>query len=118
LLRRYAVGGATSPEASDEPMELTRREGRLLLTALVRKDDDHLNVSAESTDDLGGLWSFEGVTERRAEDGVSQAGVDPKFERREYSVAVERAKRRFLRLRVELLFEVSDGGGGGGGGVR
>jgi hypothetical protein len=115
LLRRYGVGGATDPEESEEPVELTMRDGRFSLTAVVRTDDEFLDVSGESVDDLGGLWSSEGVTERGAEDGVLQTGVGQGFERREYSVAVEGAGRRFLRLRVELLFE---GGGGGGGGSR
>jgi len=101
-LRRYAIGGSSGPREPGQPSVVAQTEEVLTLTAVVREDDGELDVSGEHADDLGGPWSSQAVTERRGADGVSQTGVGPGFERREYSVPFGGAERRFMRLRVEL----------------
>jgi len=102
LLRRYAVGGAASPQDAADPPRAIFAGDRLSLSAVVRDNDPGLRVAGESVDELSGLWSSEGVTVRGRRQGVSQVEVRPGFERREYAVPVDGAERRFLRLRVEL----------------
>ncbi len=101
-LRRYAIGGGAGPRESGQPPVLGPMEEMLTTSAVVRDNDADLAVTGESADDLSGPWSSQAVTERRGADGVSQTGVGPGFERREYSVPVGGAAGRFLRLRVEL----------------
>lgn len=101
-LRRYAIGGGAGPREPGQAPIITKVEEWLSLTAVVREDDPALRVAGERVDDLTGLWSTNEVTVRGRLQGVSQAGVGPGFERREYAVPVDGAERRFLRLRVEL----------------
>lgn len=101
LLLQYAIGGAAGP--SDGPWvapEVTRSNGALSITAVVRTNDPALVVTGEVRDRFdGGQWSAGGVANSASED---QAGVPEGCERRMFSAGTGTNTMLFLRLRATL----------------
>jgi hypothetical protein len=101
-VERYAIGGASGPSSGDGQASSTGLEdGLLVLAAVVRADDPSLTVMAESSGNLGGVWSVQGVAAAGAAEGVPQDGVPAGCEKRVFSVPAT-GDARFLRLRAVL----------------
>jgi hypothetical protein len=76
-------------------------EGEFLtLTAVVRTDDPDLTIAGVATADLTVAFTTTGVTSTTA--GVSQVGVPAGTERRKFSVPLDGASKKFLRLIATL----------------
>ena len=99
---RYAIGGATSPSATDGvPSQTTLTGNNLLITAIVRTNDPNLTVFGQSTRNLSlGPWSTNGVTKTNAPD---QSNVPSGTARQVFSI--ERGTNTSLFLRIESILQ-------------
>ena len=92
----YGVGGASAPGQAGEPMQVSRDETHLLMTAVVRTGDEAVVVSAEATSDLGGTWSSAGV---EMVDAANQANLPAGCVRKVVRVPMD-GDRKFVRFKV------------------
>jgi arylsulfatase A-like enzyme len=98
-LMKYAFG-ATSPSDSVQGPVLHSTDTTLSLTAVVRTNDPAVIVSAEAVNELTGTWGTGGtVNESFASD---QSALPPNTERRVYTVDINGASKKFLRLKARL----------------
>lgn len=100
LVEAYAIGGASGPGEAGEAPVVAVEGDFLTLTAIVRTDDPDLTIAGVATSDLTVAFTTTGVTSTTA--GVSQDGVPAGTERRKYSVPLEGADKKFLRLIATL----------------
>jgi hypothetical protein len=103
-LGKYAIGGASSPTATDgvKPTS-TVSGGNLVLTAIVRTDDPKLAVVGEVVTSLANYASGTSVTEvTGSASGIDQTGVPAGFEKRAFTVPQGADTRKFLRLKATL----------------
>jgi sulfur carrier protein ThiS len=100
-LLKYAIGGASSPAATDGVAPVTGiTTTDLTLTAIVRTNDPSLaTVGAALTDLLGGPWSTNGVTMTPV---VNQDDVPEGCERQIFSTPRGVDGKKFLRLQSTL----------------
>jgi len=98
----YAIGGASSPTATDGiPSVTTLTSSNLSITAIVRTNDPNLTVFGQATTDLSlGPWSTNGVTKTNAAD---QSGVPSGTARQIFSTERGTNSRLFLRINTTLL---------------
>jgi hypothetical protein len=101
---KYAIGGASSPTATDgvKPTS-TVSGGNLVLTAIVRVDDAKVSVVGEAVTSLaeyGTPASITSVTGSAA--GIDQTGVPAGCEKQAFTVAQGADTRKFLRLKATL----------------
>jgi len=101
-LLSYAIGGATSPTATDgvaPTSEVTL--SNLSIIAIVRTNDANLAVVGQAASDLStGFWSTNGVTKTSAPD---QSNVPSGTERQVFSI--ERGTNNRLFLRIESILQ-------------
>ncbi|MBC8009230.1 MAG: DUF5011 domain-containing protein [Burkholderiales bacterium] len=98
-LLKYAFG-ATSPSDTVQVPVLSSTAMTLSLTAVIRTDDLALTVVGEAVADLAGTWGTGGtVTTTLATD---QTGLPSGCVRRVFTVNIDGAARKFLRLRATL----------------
>jgi hypothetical protein len=92
---KYAIGGATSPTATNGiPSTTAVTSSNLSITAIVRTNDPNLSVFGEGTTNLTLSWSTNGVTKTAS---TNQLGVPTGTERQIFSI--ERTNpSQFLRL--------------------
>jgi hypothetical protein len=96
LLLDYALGGAVAPGETGEPMQVSRDETHLIMTAVVRTADSALVVAAEATGNLDGQWSSENV---EMVDDPNQDDLPAGCVRKIVRVPLE-GDRKFVRFRV------------------
>jgi hypothetical protein len=96
-LLKYAIGGATSPTATDGTAPTTAvTSSNLSITAIVRTNDPALDVIGEGLTNLSvGPWSTNGVTQTVS---TNQAGVPVGTERQIFSIPRGTNASQFLRL--------------------
>ncbi len=99
---RYAIGGATSPTATNLiAMSNAVTLSNLSITAIVRTNDPNLSVFGQSIVNLGaGIWTTNDVS--RITNGVDQTGVPSGNQRQIFSTPLGIDGKKFLRLRVDL----------------
>ena len=99
---RYAIGGATSPTATNGiAMSNAVTLSNLSITAIVRTNDPNLSVFGQSIVNLGaGIWTTNDVS--RITNGVDQTGVPSGNQRQIFSTPLGIDGKKFLRLRVDL----------------
>jgi hypothetical protein len=100
---KYAIGGASSPTATDgvKPTS-TVSGGNLVLTAIVRTDDSKLTVVAEAVTNLANYGTPASITEINGVDTADQTGVPAGHKRQTFTVAQDSDARKFLRLKATL----------------
>ncbi|MCU0792386.1 MAG: DUF5011 domain-containing protein [Opitutaceae bacterium] len=96
-LLRYALG-ATSPGATVQLPVLSSTATALSLTAVVRTDDSALTVVGEAVTDLAGTWGTGGAVSVTL--AADQTGLPAGCVRRVFTVQLDGAARKFLRLRA------------------
>jgi len=98
----YAIGGASSPTATDGIASVTTlTSSNLSITAIVRTNDPNLTVFGQATTNLSlGPWSTNGVTRTNA---VDQSGVPSGTARQIFSTERGTNSRLFLRINTTLL---------------
>ena len=98
----YAIGGATSPTATDGvPSQTALTSNNLSIIAIVRTNDPNLTVFGQSTRNLSlGPWSTNGVTKTNAPD---QSNVPSGTARQVFSI--ERGTNANLFLRIESILQ-------------
>jgi len=98
----YAIGGATSPTATDGvPSQTALTSSNLSIIAIVRTNDPNLTVFGQSTRNLSlGPWSTNGVTKTNAPD---QSNVPSGTARQVFSI--ERGTNASLFLRIESILQ-------------
>ncbi len=96
-LLKYAIGGASSPTATDGTAPATAvTSSNLSITAIVRTNDPALDVIGEGLTNLSvGPWSTNGVTQTVS---TNQAGVPTGTERQIFSIPRGTNTSQFLRL--------------------
>jgi hypothetical protein len=99
---RYAIGGASSPGATDGiAMSSAVTSSDLSITAIVRTNDPNLSVFGQSIVDLGpGTWATNDVS--RVTNGVDQTGVPSGNQRQIFSTPRGLDGKKFLRLQTTL----------------
>ena len=100
---KYAIGGASSPTATDgvKPTS-TVSGGNLVLTAIVRVDDPKLTVVGEAVGNLTDYGTPASITSvTGSATGIDQTGVPAGCEKQAFTVAQDGA-RKFLRLKATL----------------
>ncbi|MFZ4483502.1 MAG: hypothetical protein ACOYOL_05920, partial [Chthoniobacterales bacterium] len=97
----YAIGGATSPTATNGiPSITTLSTNALSITAVVRTNDPSLKVFGQSIVDLAaGTWSSNGVSTNIP---VDQTGVPSGNQRQIFSTPLGIDGKKFLRLQTTL----------------
>jgi hypothetical protein len=100
LQLQYAIGGASSPTATNGvPSVTTVTSNALAITAIVRTNDPNLNVVGQAVIDLSaGVWSTNDVTMTPGD----QAGVGEGLQKQIWSVPRASDTKKFLRLRTVL----------------
>lgn len=98
-LLRYALG-ATSPTGPVQLPVLASTATTLSLTAVVRIDDPALTVIGEAVADLSGTWGTGGIV--TATLAADQTGLPAGTVRRVFTVNLDGAARKFLRLSATL----------------
>lgn len=100
-LLKYAIGGASSPTATDGVAPVTGITATdLTLTAIVRTNDPSLTTVGKALTDLvSGTWSSNGVTMAPDED---QDGVPEGCQRQTFSTPRGVDGKKFLRLESTL----------------
>jgi hypothetical protein len=100
---KYAIGGASSPTATDgvKPTSLVSGSN-LVLTAIVRTDDSKLTVVAEAVTSLANYGTPASITEINGVDTADQTGVPAGHKRQTFTVAQGADTRKFLRLKATL----------------
>ena len=102
LLRRYAVGGASTPANVGFASVLRRVDGLSVLSAVVRTEDPALRVIAQYTPNLLSPWEdFAGDPAGVA--SADQSGVAPGCERRDFVMPAGSGPRAFMRLKCIYL---------------
>jgi hypothetical protein len=100
LLMMYAIGGATSPSAPGERLEIKLEGTALSLTAIVRKDDT-LTIIGQAVTNLGNYGNSSSITQVSGSAvGVSQDGVPAGCERQKFTTDAGSALKAFLRISV------------------
>ena len=97
----YAIGGATSPTATNGvPSVTTVSSNTLSITAIVRTNDQNLSVVGQAATDLNAVdgWSTDSVTMNPGD----QAGVGAGLQKQIWSVPRASDTKKFLRLRTVL----------------
>jgi hypothetical protein len=97
----YAIGGATSPTATNGiAMSNAVTSSNLSITAVVRTNDPSLKVFGQSIVDLAaGTWSSNGVSTNIP---VDQTGVPSGNQRQIFSTPLGIEGKKFLRLQTTL----------------
>lgn len=97
-LTEFAWGSdPSSPSEFPKAPDITRGEGSLKLTAILRNDDPNLEVAAETTSDLRSAWSTNRITEIPVDD---QTNVPAGFRRRTWEVQDANPAAQFIRLNM------------------
>ena len=98
----YAIGGATSPTATNGiAMSNAVTSSNLSITAVVRTNDPNLGVFGQSIVNLGaGIWTNNDVS--RITNGVDQSGVPSGNQRQIFSTPLGIDGKKFLRLQTTL----------------
>ena len=98
---KYAIGGATSPTATNGiAMSNAVTSSNLSITAVVRTNDPSLKVFGQSIVDLAaGTWSSNGVSTNIP---VDQTGVPSGNQRQIFSTPLGIDGKKFLRLQTTL----------------
>ena len=98
----YAIGGATSPTATDGvPSQTALTSNNLSIIAIVRTNDPNLTVFGQATANLkNGPWTTNGVTKTNAPDQLS---VPSGTARQIFSI--ERGTNTSLFLRIESILQ-------------
>ena len=98
-LLKYAIGGATSPTATDGIASVTGLNStNLTITAIIRTNDPTLTVFGESLTNLtSGVWSSNNVS---SVNSTNQSGVPANTARQIFSVSRASDAKKFLRLDV------------------
>ena len=101
-LELYAIGGATSPTATDGvPSQTALTSSNLSIIAIVRTNDPNLTVFGQATANLkNGPWTTNGVTKTNAPDQLS---VPSGTARQIFSV--ERGTNTSLFLRIDSILQ-------------
>ena len=101
-LMLYAIGGATSPTATNGiAMSNAVTSSNLSITAVVRTNDPNLGVFGQSIVNLGaGIWTNNDVS--RITNGVDQSGVPSGNQRQIFSTPLGIDGKKFLRLQTTL----------------
>ena len=101
LQLKYAIGGATSPTATNGiAMSNAVTSSNLSITAVVRTNDPNLSVFGQSIVDLvAGTWSSNGVSTNIP---VDQTGVPSGNQRQIFSTPLGTDGKKFLRLQTTL----------------
>jgi len=100
LQLQYAIGGATSPTATNGVAPVTTvSSNTLAITAIVRTNDPNLAVAGQAVTDLSaGTWSTNNVTMTPGD----QTGVGAGLQRQIWSTPVDAESKKFLQLRTIL----------------
>jgi hypothetical protein len=100
LQLQYAIGGSTSPTATNGvPSVTTVSSNTLSITAIVRTNDQNLSVVGQAVTDLSnGIWSTSNVTMTPGD----QTGVGAGLQRQIWSTPRDNDSKKFLRLRTLL----------------
>jgi len=100
LQLQYAIGGASSPTATNGvPSVTTVTSNALAITAIVRTNDPNLSVVGQAVIDLSaGVWSTNDVTMTPGD----QTGVGEGLQKQIWSVPRASDTKKFLRLRTVL----------------
>jgi len=100
LQLQYAIGGASSPTATNGvPSVTTVTSNALAITAIVRTNDQNLSVVGQAVIDLSaGVWSTNDVTMTPGD----QTGVGEGLQKQIWSVPRSSDTKKFLRLRTLL----------------
>ena len=100
LQLQYAIGGASSPTATNGvPSVTTVTSNALAITAIVRTNDQNLSVVGQAVIDLSaGVWSTNDVTMTPGD----QTGVGEGLQKQIWSVPRASDTKKFLRLRTVL----------------
>ena len=100
LQLQYAIGGATSPTATNGVAPVTTVSSNTLsITAIVRTNDPNLAVAGQAVTDLSvGVWSTNNVTMTPGD----QTGVGEGLQRQIWSTPRDSESKKFLRLRTTL----------------
>jgi hypothetical protein len=100
---KYAIGGASSPTATDgvKPTS-TVSGGNLVLTAIVRVDDPKLSVFGEVVTSLANYGTPAATTMIDGADAADQTGVPAGHKRQTFTVPQGADSRKFLRLKATL----------------
>jgi hypothetical protein len=100
LQLQYAIGGASSPTATNGVPSVTMvTSNALAITAIVRTNDPNLSVVGQTVIDLSaGVWSTNDVTMTPGD----QAGVGEGLQKQIWSVPRAIDTKKFLRLRTVL----------------
>jgi hypothetical protein len=100
LQLQYAIGGASSPTATNGvPSVTTVTSNALAITAIVRTNDPNLSVVGQAVIDLSaGVWSTNDVTMTPGD----QTGVGEGLQKQIWSVPRSSDTKKFLRLRTVL----------------
>jgi DNA/RNA endonuclease G (NUC1) len=97
-LAEFAWGSdPSSPSEFPKAPDITRGEGSLRLTAILRNDDPNLEIVAETTSDLRSTWSTTRIAEIVVAD---QTNVPTGFRRRTWEVQNANPAAQFMRLNV------------------
>ena len=101
-LELYAIGGATSPTATDGvPSQTALTSSNLSIIAIVRTNDPNLTVFGQATANLkNGPWTTNGVTKTNAPDQLS---VPSGTARQIFSI--ERGTNTSLFLRIDSILQ-------------
>ena len=100
LQLQYAIGGASSPTATNGVAPVTTVSSNTLsITAIVRTNDPNLSVTGQAVTDLSaGTWSTNNVTMTPGD----QTGVGEGLQRQIWSTPRDSDSKKFLRLRTLL----------------
>jgi hypothetical protein len=98
-LLKYAIGGATSPTATDGIASVTGLNSTdLTITAIIRTNDPTLTVFGESLTNLSsGVWNSNNVSSVIS---TNQSGIPASTARQIFSVSRASDAKKFLRLDV------------------
>ena len=101
-LLKYAIGGATSPTATDAVPSVTGlTSNNLTITAMVRTNDPTLRIFGQALTNLSvGPWSANGVSATSSPD---QAGAPVNTARQVFSTSRDGAVSKFLRIQVDQV---------------
>ena len=100
---KYAIGGASSPSATDgvKPT-LAVSGGNLVLTAIVRVDDPKLSVFGEVVTSLANYGTPASTTMIDGAEASDQTGVPAGHKRQTFTVPQGADTKKFLRLKATL----------------
>ena len=101
-LLKYAIGGATSPTATDAVPSVTGvTSNNLTITAMVRTNDPTLRIFGQALTNLSaGPWSTNGVSATSSPD---QAGAPVNTARQVFSTSRVGSASKFIRIQVDQV---------------